>query len=60
MLFLFKEYNLRKVWAGTVSNNNGMLKIMAKSGMVKDGVRKKQRFIDNKELDIIYSAKFSS
>ena len=59
MLFLFKKYELRKIWAGTVSKNYGMLKIMEKSGMIRDGIRSKERFIENKEMDIIYRAKFS-
>tara|TARA_B110000238_G_C16037858_1_gene400454 strand:- start:368 stop:886 length:519 start_codon:yes stop_codon:yes gene_type:complete len=56
--YLFEKYKLRKVWAGTVRDNKGMLRIMKRSGMIKDGLRKKERYINNKEMDIIYAAKY--
>ena len=57
--YLFKNLKIRKVWAGTVSENYGMLKIMKLSGMLPDGIRIKERLVGGKELDINYTAIFN-
>ena len=49
---------VRKITAGTLFVNQGMLNIMKKSGMREDGLRKKQCMIDGKEIDMIYAAFF--
>ncbi len=58
--YLLKKLKIRKVWAGTVDENYGMLKIMKHSGMIPDGVRIKERLIEGKELNINYSAIFNN
>ncbi len=48
----------RKVTAGTLSVNQGMLAIMERAGMVPDGRRVRQCLIDGREVDVIYAALF--
>tara|TARA_B110000238_G_C15747497_1_gene277720 strand:+ start:27 stop:215 length:189 start_codon:yes stop_codon:yes gene_type:complete len=57
--YLLENLKIRKVWAVTVNENYGMLKIMRMSEMLLDGIRVKERLIDGRELDINYSAKFN-
>jgi RimJ/RimL family protein N-acetyltransferase len=47
---------MRKVTAGTMATNTGMLCIMKKAGMVEDGVRKRHFLADDREVDLIYAA----
>jgi RimJ/RimL family protein N-acetyltransferase len=49
----------RKVTAGTLSVNQGMLAIMERAGMVPDGRRVRQCLIDGRDVDVIYAALFS-
>ena len=58
--YLLKKLKIRKVWAGAVDENYGMLKIMKHSGMLPDGARIKERLIEGKELNINYSAIFNN
>ena len=57
MNFLEKNYNLKKISAGTVKGNTQMLRIFNKSGMIYDGYRKKN-FYMKKLIDIIFYAKY--
>jgi len=57
--FILNDARIRKVTAGTMSENEGMLKIMRKSGMVDDGVRKRHYLLDGTEVDIIHMAIFN-
>jgi ribosomal-protein-alanine N-acetyltransferase len=50
--------NIRKITAGTLSGNVGMLKIFERSGMVKDGQRTAQELVDGEPMDVIYYARF--
>ena len=59
MTFLLDEVGLRKVWAGTMATNAGMLKIMKNSGMISDGVRRREYMWEGKEVDLVYMATFS-
>ncbi len=56
--FLFQK-GIRKIIAGTVATNKGMLCIMKKSGMKTEGIRKNQYVIDGMEVDMILVAKFN-
>jgi len=56
--WLFECNNIRKVTAGTLACNYGMLKIMERSGMHHEATRKNQEIINGKAVDIIYYAKF--
>lgn len=47
---------IRKVTAGTMASNHGMLKIMQRSGMKIEGRRYKHFLHEGKEEDLIFSA----
>ena len=56
--FLFFALKVRKVTAGTMATNTGMLGIMRRTGMIDDGKRARQVLIDGNEVDIVYAALF--
>jgi RimJ/RimL family protein N-acetyltransferase len=58
MDYLFEKKELRKVTAGCIANNKGMVKIMQKLGMIDDGRRPRQYVVDGKEVDLVYMAMF--
>lgn len=51
--------NTRKVTAGTMSVNVGMLNIFERSGMVYEATRKRQELLDGKPVDLVYYAYFN-
>jgi ribosomal-protein-alanine N-acetyltransferase len=56
--YLIYDVGIRKVAAGTVAVNKGMLRIMEKSGMVVEGRWIRQCIIEGEEVDIIFAALF--
>ena len=56
--FMFRKRGIRKITAGTMSENTAMLKIMRNSGMSDDGIRKNHYLLDGREVDIVYMAVF--
>jgi ribosomal-protein-alanine N-acetyltransferase len=56
---LMYDIGIRKVTAGTVAVNKGMLRIMEKSGMVADGRWIRHCLVDGQEVDGIFAALFS-
>lgn len=58
--YLMYDVGIRKVTAGTLALNKGMLRIMEKSGMVADGRWIRHCLVDGKEVDIIFAALFSN
>lgn len=56
--YLFKEEEIRKITAGTLSVNRAMRKIMKKTNMVPDGRRKRHCLWEGKEVDGIHMALF--
>jgi len=52
------EGGARKVTAGTLSANRGMLAVMERSGMVEDGRRVRQCVAEGEEVDVVYGALF--
>lgn len=50
---------VRKITAGTVSENKAMLAIMEKAGMVPDGSRKSHTLINEKPVDVVHMALFN-
>ncbi len=56
--FLLLTRKLRKVTAGTSSTNVGMRGIMRRTGMIEDGVRKRQLLMNGDEIDVVYAALF--
>jgi RimJ/RimL family protein N-acetyltransferase len=55
---LLEAFDMRKVTAGTVELNQGMLGIMENIGMTDDGRRRRQALIDGKEVDVVHKALF--
>jgi ribosomal-protein-alanine N-acetyltransferase len=56
--FMLQEERLRKIAAGTVSSNTGMVTIMRRSGMHHEATRKQHEVVDGELQDIVYFAKF--
>jgi RimJ/RimL family protein N-acetyltransferase len=56
--FLLDEVNLRKVTAGTLSTNAGMLSIMRRADMHEDGRRTRHYVCEGAEVDVIHMALF--
>ena len=52
--YLFDDLSVRKITAGTLSCNSGMLSIIRHSGMQEEGRRIRQHVLDGKEVDVIY------
>lgn len=59
MNWLLAEKSMRKVTAGTLGCNIGMLNIIKRSGMELEGTRRRQELVHGKEEDIFYFAKFN-
>jgi|TARA_B100001971_G_C18168161_1_gene525487 RimJ/RimL family protein N-acetyltransferase len=57
--FLFSERSIRKVTAGTLACNYGMVNVAKKYGMEMEGRRIRQEIFDNIEVDIIYFGLFN-
>jgi len=57
--FLFHECNIRKITAGTMATNKGMIKIMQRSNMIDDGISKRQFLLDGEEVDSVHMAIFN-
>jgi len=56
--FLLGDLRLRKVTAGTLAINAGMLGIMQRIGMRDDGRRIRHHIADGREVDVIHMALF--
>lgn len=56
--FLLRGVGLRKVSAGTLSPNAGMLAIMKRVGMQPDGVRRSHYVVDGEPVDLVHVALF--
>ena len=57
--WLFDKKNIRKITAGTLDLNLGMISIMKKSGMQQEAVRSKQEYCNGDNRDILYFSKFN-
>jgi RimJ/RimL family protein N-acetyltransferase len=55
---LVETASVRKVTGGTLSCNKSMIRIMEKSGMQPDGIRRSQEIVDGKIYDIIHYSAF--
>lgn len=56
--WLMDVAGVRKLTAGTLRANGGMVKLMERSGMVPDGVRIGQELVDGEPVDIVHYARF--
>lgn len=57
--WLLGREDIRKLTAGTLACNFGMIKLMERSGMSLEAVRKAQEIIEGRPEDILYYAKFN-
>jgi RimJ/RimL family protein N-acetyltransferase len=60
MEWLLADGGMRKVTAGTMATNRGMLSIMRKSGMIEEGRRVAQFLQDGAPVDLILMARFAN
>lgn len=51
--------DIRKLTAGTLACNLGMIKLMERSGMVLEATRKSQEIVEKCPVDMLYYAKFN-
>ena len=58
MDYLLHQAGIRKVTAGTMHVNKGMLHIMQQSGMRHEATRHQQEMLDGDPVDILYYARF--
>ena len=58
--WLLQRDDIRKLTAGTLACNHGMIKLMERSGMHQEATRKQQEIVDGQAVDILYYAKFHS
>lgn len=58
--WLIEGEKLRKVTAGTLGCNMGMLRLMQRSGMVEEAIRREQELVDGVAQDVIYYARFGT
>jgi RimJ/RimL family protein N-acetyltransferase len=57
--FCFSRLGVRKVTAGTIAPNVGMLGVMRKLGMVDDGVRRRHLVWNGEPVDVVHMALFA-
>ena len=57
--YLLDTRKIRKITGGTLSVNVAMIRVMKKIGMVEDGYRVRHYLWENREIDILYMAKFN-
>jgi RimJ/RimL family protein N-acetyltransferase len=55
---LERSGEIRKITAGTLAINTGMIRIMEKSGMEKEATRSGHELVDGQPVDVVYYAKF--
>lgn len=56
--WLLGREDIRKLTAGALACNFGMIKLMERSGMILEAVRKAQEIVEGRPEDILYYAKF--
>lgn len=60
LFWLEKELNVRKITAGTLASNRGMLKLMKQSGMSLEATKKDHEMLNNQPEDVLYFCKFNN
>jgi len=55
---LLDSGDIRKVTAGTLSVNTGMIRIMEKAGMQHEAIRRAQELVEGVPVDVVYYARF--
>ena len=57
--WLLARKDIRKLTAGTLACNFGMIALMERSGMILEATRKAQEIVEGCPVDILYYAKFN-
>lgn len=57
--WLLEQPAIRKVTAGTLACNKGMVRLLERSGMVLEGTRRGQELVDGEPQDIVLYGKFA-
>ncbi|MBA2919758.1 GNAT family N-acetyltransferase [Sphingomonas sp. MAH-20] len=57
--WLLGQPAIRKVTAGTLACNRGMVRVMERSGMELEGVRRRQELVDGEPVDLMLYGKFA-
>ncbi|MEG3179103.1 GNAT family N-acetyltransferase [Sphingomonas sp. LT1P40] len=57
--WLASQPDIRKVTAGTLACNRGMVRLMERSGMIFDGARRAQEMVEGEPQDVVYYARFA-
>lgn len=55
--YLFKKYNLKRVYADVFPYNNGSKRVLEKAGFELEGIKKKDHKKNNKFIDVYLMAK---
>ncbi len=58
--WLLGQPDIRKVTAGTLACNIGMIRLMERSGMTLEGVRRAQEIVEGEPHDMLYYARFTT
>jgi len=58
LAWLLGERSLRKVTAGALACNRGMVAVMERSGMHLEGARRAQEIVEGRAEDVLYYARF--
>lgn len=56
--WLLQSGDIRKVTAGTLAVNIGMVRLMERSGMLHEATRRAQELVDGEPVDIVHHARF--
>ena len=59
MDWVFANEGVRKIVAGTMASNLGMIAVMERCGMVREAVRPRQFLVDGAEVDAVFYARFN-
>ena len=57
--WLLRQPDIRKVTAGTLACNKGMVRLMERSGMTLEGVRRAQELVEGEPQDLVLYGKFT-
>lgn len=58
--WLGKQPFIRKITAGTMRPNQGMIRVIEKSGMTLEAIRPRQELLDGQPQDLLYYGKFTN
>lgn len=56
--WLLESAGLRKLTAGAMASNEGMVSVMQRAGMIEEGRRRRQFLLEGRPMDLVYYALF--